>query len=226
MVRISPSILSADPFDLRSDIQRALDSGIDMLHIDVMDGHFVPNITYGIPLIRSLRKHLDVELDVHLMISDPDRYGPLFIDAGADIVTVHVEATDHLDRTLSSIREAGAKCGVTLNPHTSLDSLNWVIDQVDMILIMSVNPGFGGQSFIPNSTSRVRDLKAMIMEAGQKVPIEIDGGITPVTAPDVVEAGADIIVAGSAIFSANERDIEGNIRSLRESIKQGLDRRK
>lgn len=225
MVRISPSILSADPFDLRSDIQRVLDSGIDILHIDVMDGHFVPNITYGIPLVKALRKHLDVELDVHLMISDPDKYGPMFVEAGADIVTVHVEATDHLNRTLSSIREAGAKCGVTLNPHTSLNSLSWVIDQVDMVLIMSVNPGFGGQSFILNSTSRVRELRSMIEGSGLKVPIEIDGGITPISAPEVVEAGADIIVAGSAVFSANNRNIEGNIKALREGIKQGLDRR-
>ena len=225
MVRISPSILSADPYDLRSDIQKALDSGIDMLHIDVMDGHFVPNITYGIPLVKALRKHLDVELDVHLMISDPDKYGPMFVDAGADIVTVHVEATDHLNRTLSSIREAGAKCGVTLNPHTSLDSLNWVLDQVDVVLIMSVNPGFGGQSFIPSSTSRVKKLRSMIRETGLDVPIEIDGGITPITAPGVVEAGSDIVVAGSAVFSANNRDIKKNIMALREGIKQGLDRR-
>jgi ribulose-phosphate 3-epimerase len=225
MVRISPSILSADPYDLRSDIQRALDSGIDMFHIDVMDGHFVPNITYGIPLVKALRKHLDVELDVHLMISDPDRYGPMFAEAGADIVTVHVEATDHLNRTLSSIREAGAKCGVTLNPHTSLDTLSWVLDQVDMVLVMSVNPGFGGQSFIQNSTSRIRELRGMIESKGLDVPIEIDGGITPVTAPEVVEAGAEVIVAGSAVFSAKKRDIEGNIEALREGIRQGLNRR-
>jgi ribulose-phosphate 3-epimerase len=225
MVRISPSILSADPYDLRTDLQRALDSGIDMLHIDVMDGHFVPNITYGIPLVKALRKHLDIDLDVHLMISDPDKYAPMFVEAGADIVTAHVEATDHLNRALSSIREAGAKCGVTLNPHTSLDSLNWVLGQVDMVLIMSVNPGFGGQSFIPNSISRVRELRSMITDADLDVPIEIDGGITPITAPDVVEAGADIVVAGSAVFSANNRDIEGNIGALREGIRQGLDRR-
>lgn len=225
MVRISPSILSADPYDLGSDIQRALDSDIDMLHIDVMDGHFVPNITFGIPLVKSLRKHLDVELDVHLMISDPDKYGPLFAEAGADIVTVHVEATDHLNRTLSSIRDAGAKCGVTLNPHTSLDSLKWVIGQVDMFLIMSVNPGFGGQSFIPNSIERVRQLRSMIGDAGPDVPIEVDGGITPTTAPGVVEAGADILVAGSAVFSANKKDIEGNIAALKKGIRLGLDRR-
>jgi ribulose-phosphate 3-epimerase len=225
MVRISPSILSADPYDLRSDIERAIDSGIDMLHIDVMDGHFVPNITYGIPLVKALRKHLDVELDVHLMISDPDKYGPMFAKAGADIVTVHVEATDHLNRTLNSIREAGAKPGVTLNPHTQLDSLSWVLDQVDMVLIMSVNPGFGGQSFIPNSTDRVERLHTMLNEGGLDVPIEIDGGITPRTAPDVVRAGADVIVAGSAVFSANNRDIEGNIKALQEGIRQGLDQR-
>ncbi|MGA1820312.1 MAG: ribulose-phosphate 3-epimerase [Thermoplasmatota archaeon] len=225
MVRISPSILSADPYHLGADIERALKSGIDMLHVDVMDGHFVPNITFGLPLVRSLRKHLDAELDVHLMISDPDRYAPLFVKAGADIVTVHVEATHHLDRLLASIREAGAKCGVTLNPHTPLENLRWVIDRVDMVLIMSVNPGFGGQSFIPGSVRRVGELKAMLKEAGVEVPIEIDGGITPDTAPDVVEAGADVLVAGSAVFSANDRNIEKNVQALKEGIRLGLARR-
>ncbi|MGA1872468.1 MAG: ribulose-phosphate 3-epimerase [Thermoplasmatota archaeon] len=225
MVRISPSILSADPYRLDREIQRALDTGIDMLHVDVMDGHFVPNITFGLPLVSSLRRNVDAELDVHLMISDPDRYAPLFAEAGADIVTVHVEATNHLNRLLSSIREKGARCGVTLNPHTSLDSIRWVLADVDMVLIMSVNPGFGGQSFIPNSVDRVRDIRLMIEEAGVDVPIEVDGGITPETAPDVVEAGAGVLVAGSAVFSANDRAIEENIGALREAIRHGLARR-
>ncbi|MGA1793594.1 MAG: ribulose-phosphate 3-epimerase [Thermoplasmatota archaeon] len=225
MVRISPSILSADPYRLGADIERALKSGIDMLHVDVMDGHFVPNITFGLPLVSSLRKHLDVELDVHLMISDPDRYAPLFVKAGADIVTVHVEATHHLDRLLDSISEAGAKAGVTLNPHTPLENLRWVLDKADMVLVMSVNPGFGGQSFIPSSIQRVKDLKVMMEDAGVDIPVEIDGGITPDTAPGVVEAGADVLVAGSAVFSANGRNIENNIEALREGIRQGLARR-
>ncbi|MBN1390064.1 MAG: ribulose-phosphate 3-epimerase [Candidatus Thermoplasmatota archaeon] len=225
MVRISPSILSADPLDLRSDIDRALRSGIDMFHIDVMDGHFVPNITFGLPLVGALSKHLDAQLDVHLMITDPEGYAPLFVKAGADIVTVHVEATEHLDRVLSSIRECGAKCGVTLNPNTPIDALRGVLDRVDLVLIMSVDPGFGGQSFIRGSLERVRELVRMRDDLGVDVPIEIDGGMTPLTVPDVVEAGVDIVVAGSAVFSANGRDIEKNIEALRQGIRQGLDRR-
>ncbi|MEA3558492.1 MAG: ribulose-phosphate 3-epimerase [Candidatus Thermoplasmatota archaeon] len=219
MIRISPSILSADPYDLRSDIQRAIDKGIDMLHIDVMDGHFVPNITYGIPLVKGLKKHLDIELDVHLMISDPDRYGPIFARAGADIVTVHVEASNHLNRTLAAIREEGAKAGITLNPHTSLEELRWSLEHCDLALIMSVNPGFGGQSFIESSLKKIELLGEMMKEMSVNVPIEVDGGVNIDTVASVVKAGADIIVAGSAVFSANGRDIEGNIDALREAIR-------
>ncbi|MFO8050474.1 MAG: ribulose-phosphate 3-epimerase [Thermoplasmatota archaeon] len=224
MVRISPSLLSADPYDLRSDIRRVMAMGMDMLHVDVMDGHFVPNITYGIPLVKGLRKHLDLDLDVHLMISDPDRYAPMFARAGADIVTVHVEASNHLNRTLSAVREEEALAGITLNPHTSLEELRWSLEYCDMVLVMSVNPGFGGQSFIESSLERIAALKEMMEEIGVEIPIEVDGGMDPVTAPLAVAAGADIIVAGSAVFSADDGNIEGNIKALQESIKLGPDR--
>ena len=218
MVRLSPSILSANLFRLHEEVQQAIDSGVDMLHIDVMDGHFVPNISFGLPLVKWLRKETDIELDVHLMISDPDKYAPEFARAGADIVTVHVEATDHLDRVLQSIREEGASPSVTLNPATSLNTLEWVLHQVDMVLIMSVNPGFGGQSFIPSSLKRIENLVGMMNGIGASVPIEVDGGIGPDTVASVVRAGAEVIVAGSAVFSANNRDIKGNIKRIMDAV--------
>lgn len=214
MVRISPSILSANQVRLKEELGIAVDSGIDMLHIDVMDGHFVPNITFGLPLVKWLRKEFDVELDVHLMITDPDTYAPMFAEAGADIVTVHVEATHHLDRVLQSIKEQGAKPSITLNPATPLSSLEYALDKAEMALIMSVNPGFGGQSFIPYSLERISDLQGMIEDNGRVIPIEVDGGIGPANVAEVVEAGADIVVAGSAVFSANDRDITGNIKAI------------
>ncbi len=217
MVRLSPSILSANQYKLQMEIEQAVKAGVDMLHVDVMDGHFVPNITFGLPLVKWLRKETDLELDVHLMISDPDLYAPQFAEAGADIVTVHVEATNHLDRVLQSIEGSGAKPGVTLNPGTSLTSLEWVLEKVYLVLIMSVNPGFGGQSFIPSSINRIEKLKEMISEKGTSTLIEVDGGISSKTIGPVVKAGANITVAGSEIFSANNRDISGNIKRLMEA---------
>ncbi|MFW3146226.1 MAG: ribulose-phosphate 3-epimerase [Thermoplasmatota archaeon] len=225
MVRLSPSILSADPYCFGEDIKRALSAGADMVHVDVMDGHFVPNITYGIPLVKGLGRHLEAEMDVHLMISDPDTYAPMFAEAGADTVTVHVEASKHLIRTLAAVSEAGAKAGVTLNPHTPISSLKWVLEHCDMVLVMSVNPGYPGQSFIPSSLDRIAELGSLMEEMGAVVPIEVDGGIGPDNAADVVGAGADIIVAGSAVFTANNRDIEGNIRRIKEAFRKGLSRR-
>jgi ribulose-phosphate 3-epimerase len=214
MVRLSPSILSANPYRLHEEVEQAVEAGVDMLHVDVMDGHFVPNITFGLPLVKWLRKETDLELDVHLMISDPDRYAPEFAEAGADIVTVHVEATHHLDRVIQSIREKGASPAVTLNPATPLETLEWVLDRVEMVLVMSVNPGFGGQSFMNSSIRRIGRLSMMFEKYGLNIPIEVDGGIDPDTVSSVVEAGAEIVVAGSAVFSANNRDIKGNISRI------------
>ncbi|MCU0799204.1 MAG: ribulose-phosphate 3-epimerase [Candidatus Thermoplasmatota archaeon] len=224
MIRLSPSILSADLYCLRDGIDRVRSCGVDMLHVDVMDGHFVPNITFGLPLVSSLRKHTDMELDVHLMISDPAKYAPLFVKAGADIVTIHAESQIETRETLRSIRYEGAKPGITINPNTPLDSLFPYLEQVEQVLVMSVQAGFGGQSFIPSSLKRIRELSLRLSENGLKVPIEVDGGIGPQNAMSVVEAGADILVAGSSIFSTNDGDIEGNIRALTDAVRQARNR--
>lgn len=214
MFEIAPSILSADFTRLSEEITAAAAGGAKMLHIDVMDGHFVPNITIGLPVVKSLRKITDMVLDCHLMISEPGRYAVEFVKAGADMVSVHVEADDHLQRTLTAIRETGAKAGVAINPGTPLDVLAEVLPYADFILLMSVNPGFGGQKFVPTMLDKLRRLKNIIDERGLAVGIEIDGGIDETNIGDIVEAGAGMVVAGSAVFGGG--DPENAVKNLLE----------
>ncbi len=200
MTEILPSILSADFAHLGEQVAALEQAGCRMLHVDVMDGHFVPNLTVGPPVVASLRKATRLKLDVHLMITDPDRYAPLFIEAGADQVLVHQETCPHLDRTIRMIQGLGARAGVVLNPATPVATLDEVLEIVDYVLIMSVNPGFGGQKFIPYTLNKVRGLAQKRREKGLGFPIEIDGGVTPDNISEIVKAGVDWVVAGSAIF--------------------------
>jgi len=200
MVEILPSILAADFARLGEQIAALETAGCRMLHLDVMDGHFVPNITIGPPVVASLRKATQATLDVHLMIGDPDKYAPIFIAAGADQVSVHQEACRHLDSTLRTIRSEGAKAGVVINPATPVATLEDVLDIVDYVLVMSVNPGFGGQVFIPNALTKVRDLAARRKARGLQFPIEIDGGVNTQNLGKIIEAGVEWVVAGSSIF--------------------------
>lgn len=202
MVEILPSILSADFARLADEIAKVERAGVRMLHVDVMDGHFVPNLTLGPPIVRSIRKTTKLTLDVHLMIMDPDRYAPVFIEAGADQVLVHQEVCPHLDRTLRMIQSEGARAGVVLNPATPVAVLNEVLDVADYVLVMSVNPGFGAQRFIPNALKKVRELDRRRRELGLQFAIEIDGGVTFDNIGDVVRAGCDWIVAGSTIYNS------------------------
>jgi ribulose-phosphate 3-epimerase len=199
-VKIAPSILSADFAALAADIARVEAGGPDQLHVDVMDGRFVPNITIGPVVVEAIRKRTRLPLDCHLMIVEPERYVGDFISAGADMVTVHAEATPHLQRVLAQIREAGAKAGVALNPSTNPDVLQYVLDDLDLVLVMSVNPGFGGQTFIPSAIEKVRRIKAML--GTRSVEISVDGGVKGEHARPLAEAGATVLVAGSAIFGA------------------------
>jgi ribulose-phosphate 3-epimerase len=214
-MKLSPSILSADFANLERDIREVEKSGVEMLHIDVMDGHFVPNITIGPIVLQSIRKITDLELDVHLMISNPGQYVKDFIEAGADILTIHAEADCHMHRTLSSIRESGIKSGLSLNPSTPLVMIEEVAELLDLLLIMSVNPGFGGQSFIKQSLKKINMASLLRKNRGLNFLIEVDGGIKPENAASVLQAGADILVAGSAIFKGKQ--ISENIRLFNES---------
>lgn len=216
MIRISPSILSADFSRLAEEVRAAEDAGADMLHIDVMDGHFVPNITIGPAVVESLKKVTKLPLDVHLMIAEPDRYLPDFISAGSDILTVHLEAATHLHRSVQSIREKGVSAGVSINPATPVTMLADIIHDLDMVLVMSVNPGFGGQEFIPHALVKIRQLRKMITERGLAVDIEVDGGVKPGNAREVADAGAGILVMGSAFFRS------GDYKATMETIRRAL----
>jgi len=213
--RISPSILSADFSKLGEEV-RAIDAaGADYIHIDVMDGHFVPNLTIGAGVVKSLRPHTDKPFDVHLMISPVDPFIDGFVDAGADIITVHQEAGPHLHRTIQAIKAHGIKAGISLNPSTPADTIKQMMDDIDLVLVMSVNPGFGGQSFIKSQLDKIRQIRAMIDATGRTIDLEVDGGIDQKTAPLAIAAGADLLVAGTATFTGGPARYASNIAGLR-----------
>ena len=215
MIKLAPSILSADFARLLEDVKKVEKAGCEYLHIDVMDGHFVPNITLGPGIVKSLRKDVNMVFDAHLMIENPDNYIKEFADAGCDIIVVHQEACTHLHRTIQNIKSHGIKAGVALNPATPIETIKYVLQDVDMVLLMSVNPGFGGQSYIPVVTEKIKELKALIDKMNLDIDIEVDGGVKPSNIAEVVNAGANVIVAGSAIF--NTGNIDEAVKSLREN---------
>ncbi|GAA0683459.1 MULTISPECIES: ribulose-phosphate 3-epimerase [Clostridium] len=217
MIKISPSILSADFAKLGEQIERLNSSDVEMVHIDVMDGSFVPNITFGAPVMKCIRKYTDKIFDVHLMIEEPARYIEDFVKAGADIITVHYEADRHIDRTVNYIKSFGVKAGVALNPGTPVSVLENIINSVDMVLIMTVNPGFGGQKYIEYCSEKVKEVKALSEKRNKELMIQVDGGIDASNIKYVVECGANVIVAGSAVFKNDA--IEENVQKLREALK-------
>jgi ribulose-phosphate 3-epimerase len=222
-IRIAPSILAADFMALGSGIAAVERGGADLIHVDVMDGHFVPNLTVGPPIVRSLGRVTRVPIDVHLMIEDPDRFIPSFAESGAALISVHVEAVLHLNRTIALIKELGLKAGVALNPSTPVGTLEEVAADVDYVVVMTVNPGFGGQTYIRRGASKVRAMRELLDRAGNPAPIQVDGGIDSETIADVVVAGADWIVAGSAIF--HSKDPEAAVRTLRAAAEAAATRR-
>ena len=218
MIKLAPSILSADFARLLEDVKKVEEAGCEYLHIDVMDGHFVPNITLGPNIVKSLRKDVNMVFDAHLMIENPDMYIKDFAEAGCDIIVVHQEACKHLHRTIQNIKSYNIKAGVALNPATPIETIKHILKDVDMVLIMTVNPGFGGQSFIDSMIDKIRELKAIVVEQNLNIDIQVDGGIKPSNVADVVKAGANIIVAGSAIF--NSSDIKETVIEFRENAKK------
>lgn len=216
MAKLSPSLLSANFADLKSEVEKLEKGGADYLHLDVMDGSYVPNISFGAPVIKSIKKITNLPLDVHLMIDRPERYIEDFVAAGADIITVHGESTIHLHRLIQLIKSFGVKAGVSLNPATTLESLKYVIDDLDLILIMSVNPGFGGQSFIPSIKNKIKDTRSLIDEKSLDIILQVDGGIKLDNIEEIVDLGADLIVVGSDIFSAT--DITSRTKEFKEKI--------
>jgi ribulose-phosphate 3-epimerase len=216
-LRIAPSILSADFAKLGEELRAVTKAGADFIHVDVMDGHYVPNITIGPAVVKALRPHSALPFDVHLMIAPVDPYIPAFADAGADIITIHAEAGPHLHRSLQLIKALGKKAGVSLNPSTPVEAVDYVMDDVDLILVMTVNPGFGGQSFIPSQLDKIRRLRERIDRSGRDIMLEVDGGVTTDTIGPVVAAGADVLVAGTATFKGGPEQYAANIEALRRA---------
>ncbi len=214
-IQISPSILSADFSNLRTEIKRLEEGGADMIHVDVMDGHFVPNLTIGPPVIKALRKHCSLKFDVHLMISPVHKYIDAYADAGADIITIHPEATDDLENSIKKIREKNKQVGVSLNPESEIKLILNLLDKIDLVLIMSVNPGFGGQKFMPEVLDKIKNLKKIQKEKKLNFDIEIDGGINFDNCKSAIEAGANILVSGTTVFRSNNGDIKKNINLLK-----------
>ena len=218
-IAIAPSILAADFARLGEEIAAVAAAGADYIHVDVMDGHFVPNLTIGPAVVKAVRGATDLPFDVHLMISPVDPYIDAFVEAGADILTVHPEAGPHLHRTLQTIRAAGAKAGVALNPATPASVIEPVLDDIDLVLVMSVNPGFGGQKFIPSQLAKIEKVRALIDASGRNILLEVDGGVDPATAPRAIAAGATMLVAGSAVFRGGAERYEANISALRSGAR-------